>query len=52
MQTTKISKNALKRVLKLNAQGISIVGYTVKPGGTYGLQIKSKQHQIGKYVGF
>jgi hypothetical protein len=50
-QTTKISAYSLRQVLKQNAQGIKIVGYTVRPGFSAGLLMTSRE-PAGKYVGF
>ena len=52
MNATKISAYSLTMVLKQNAAGVKVVGYTVKPGFSNGLMMTSKQHKIGEYVGF
>jgi hypothetical protein len=51
MQTTKISAYSLQQVLKENAQGVKVAGYTVRPGFSNGLFIYAKQQPSG-YVGF
>ena len=51
MMTTKISAYSLQQVLRSNAQGIKVVGYTVRPGFSNGLFLYAKE-QRGQYVGF
>jgi hypothetical protein len=51
MQTTQVSAYSLRQVLKQNAQGIKVAGYTVRPGYSNGLFMYAKQ-QRGAYVGF
>ena len=51
MTITKISAYSLKQVLKQNSQGIKVVGYTVKPGFSNGLNMTDRK-PVGKYVGF
>jgi hypothetical protein len=51
MQVTHISAYSLKMVAKKNALGINVVGYTVKPGYSNGLQMTDRK-PVGKYVGF
>lgn len=53
MKTTKISLFAMQLLIKQNAKGIQVVGYTTKPGFSNGLFITCKhKHTIGQYVGF
>lgn len=51
MQVTNVSAYSMKLLLQANAQGIRVVGYTVKPGFSNGLNLTSKE-PVGKYVGF
>ena len=51
MQTTQVSAYSIKQVLKQNAQGIKVVGYTVRPGFSNGLFMYAKQPR-GQYAGF
>lgn len=51
MQITKISAYSLKQVLKANANGSKIVGYTTKPGYSNGLNMTARKPS-GEYVGF
>lgn len=51
MQTTNVSAYSLKQVLKANASGSKIVGYTVKPGYSNGLNMTARK-PVGQYVGF
>lgn len=51
MQTTKISAYSIKQVLKQNAQGVRVAGYTVRPGFSSGLFMYGQQPR-GAYVGF
>lgn len=51
MSQTKVSAYSLQQVLKQNAQGIKVVGYTVRPGFSNGLFMYATQPR-GAYVGF
>ena len=51
MQTTTVSAYSLKALLKQNAAGIKVVGYTVRPGFSAGLNMTNKK-PAGAYVGF
>lgn len=54
MQTTNISAYSLKQVLVANLKGISVAGYTVRPGFSNGLYLGSirQRHDLNSYVGF
>jgi hypothetical protein len=43
MQTVNVSAYSLKSLLKQNAKGFKVVGYTVKQGYSNGLDITSKK---------
>ena len=51
MQVTKISAYSLKTLLKKNAAGIRLVGYTVKPGYSNGLNLTDRK-TVGNLVGY
>lgn len=51
MQTIKISAYSLRALLKQNARGIRVVGYTVRPGYSSGLNLTARK-PVGAYVGF
>ncbi len=53
MQTTKINLFSVQSLLKQNAKGIQVVGYTTRPGFSNGLFLTHKhEHVLGKYIGF
>lgn len=51
MQTTTISAYSMKTLLKKNAAGIKLVGYTVKPGYSSGLNLTDRK-PAGTLVGY
>lgn len=51
MQVTHISAYSLQMLLKQNASGIRVVGYTVRPGFGAGLNLTGRE-PVGCYVGF
>lgn len=51
MQVSKVSAYSLAQVLKANAAGVAVAGFTVRPGFSNGLGLFARQQPAG-YVGF
>lgn len=51
MQVTNVSAYSLKTLLKKNAAGIRVVGYTVNPGYSNGLNMTDRK-PVGSLIGY
>jgi hypothetical protein len=51
MQITNVSAYSLQQLLKKNAAGIRLVGHTVKPGYSSGLNLTDRK-PVGATVGY